>query len=595
MGALMGALFPTIRPSPGVSLLGIGGEPRRIERVLATVRIVLAVSALVAIYYDSTQPRRYAGLAYALLLMYVAYAIGIYTAIRRRPVVSSQTSLGIHAVDILFPSIISLFTQGPNSPFFLFFGFVLLAAAYRWGMNKTLLTGAACIAVLLAEAVVLRSSSISNLFEGQYDLNTLIMRAAYLAIFAFLIGYLAEQEKRLRAQAFALTSVSSKARFELGLKGTLRSVLHEIVQLFRAQQAVLAFEDATGAFLWKAGPESTAEGLVLTWRALDASERSRYFFALPADTFRLSRTRGGRTYDFVSDEDSPVARPSALPASFSSEHPFRIALVNSFAIEPAVSARLFLFEPHPGLSRRAEVRFLRDLIRHVAPAVYNIYLLRRLRSRAAADERARVARDLHDGVIQSLHAIAFRLYALRIRASRHTQDVPSELLDIQQLVQREVSNLRQLIQQLKPVDFDPNRFVEWLSTIIDQYRQDTGIGVRFISDVRELVLPVEIAREVAHIVREALVNVARHSGAEHVVVRLSPEKRAWKLSIDDDGKGFQFVGRFSLAQLENNRHGPTVIKERVKALGGELTIDSRPGRGARLEIIFPQVKTAAHA
>src|SRR2546430_7910409 len=87
----------------------------------------------------------------------------------------------------------------------------------------------------------------------------------------------------------------------------------------------------------------------------------------------------------------------------------------------------------------------------------------------------------------------------------------------------------------------------------------------------------------------------RHSGAEHVVVRLSPEKRAWKLSIDEDGKGFQFVGRFSLAQLDNNRHGPTVIKERVKAIGGDLTIDSRPGRGARLEIIFPQVKTAAHA
>jgi len=591
----MGALFPTVRSSPGVSLLGTGGEPRRVERVLATVRIVLAVSALVAVYYGSTQPSRYAGVADGLLLMYAGYAVGVYIAIRRSPVVSSRASLAIHAIDILFPSIITLFTEGPNSPFFLFFGFVLLAAAYRWGMVKTLVTGAACIVVLLTEAATLRSGSITNLLEGQYDVNTLIMRASYLAIFAFLIGYLAEQEKRLRVQALALTSVSSKARFELGLKGTLRLVLHEIVQLFRAQQAVLAFEDLNGAFLWTAGPESTAEGLVLTWRALDPSERSRYFFALPADTLRLSRTRSGRTYDFVSDEDTPLVRPSAVPASFSSEYPFRIALVNSFVVEPAVSARLFLFEPHPGLGRKDEVRFLRDLTRYVAPAVYNIYLLRRLRSRAAADERARVARDLHDGVIQSLHAIAFRLYALRVRAPRFPQDVPNELLDIQQLVQREVSNLRQLIQQLKPVDFDPNRFIEWLSTVIDQYRQDTGIGVRFISDVRELVLPVEIAREVGHIVREALINVARHSGAEHVVVRLSPEKRAWKLSIDDDGKGFQFVGRFSLAQLENNRHGPTVIKERVKAIGGDLTIDSRPGRGARLEIIFPQVKTAAHA
>jgi len=56
----MGALFPTVRSSPGVSLLGTGGEPRRVERVLATVRIVLAVSALVAVYYGSTQPSRYA-------------------------------------------------------------------------------------------------------------------------------------------------------------------------------------------------------------------------------------------------------------------------------------------------------------------------------------------------------------------------------------------------------------------------------------------------------------------------------------------------------------------------------------------------------
>src|SRR5207244_6143058 len=238
-----------------------------------------------------------------------------------------------------------------------------LAAAYRWGMINTLATGVACIVVLLTEAATLRSGSITNLLEGQYDVNTLIMRASYLAIISFLIGYLAEQEKRLRVQALALTSVSSKARFEFGLKGTLRSVLHEIVQLFRAQQAVLAFEDVSGAFLWTAGPESTAEGLVLTWRALDPSERSRYFFALPADTLRLSRTRSGRTYDFVSDEDTPTVRPSAVPASFSSEHPFRIALITSFVIELAVFARLFLFESHPGLALEDAVGFFLFLIR----------------------------------------------------------------------------------------------------------------------------------------------------------------------------------------------------------------------------------------
>src|SRR5207237_10548640 len=75
---VMGALFPTVRSSPGVSLLGTGGEPRRVERVLATVRIVLAVSALVAVYYGSTQPSRYSAVAAGLLLILAVSACGLY-------------------------------------------------------------------------------------------------------------------------------------------------------------------------------------------------------------------------------------------------------------------------------------------------------------------------------------------------------------------------------------------------------------------------------------------------------------------------------------------------------------------------------------
>src|SRR5438067_12713080 len=116
---VMGALFPTVRSSPGVSLLGTGGEPRRVERVLATVRIALAVSDLVAVYYGSTQPSRYAGVADGLLLMYAGYAVGVYIAIRRSSVVSSRTHLAILAIDNIFHSIITLLTADPNTTSFL--------------------------------------------------------------------------------------------------------------------------------------------------------------------------------------------------------------------------------------------------------------------------------------------------------------------------------------------------------------------------------------------------------------------------------------------------------------------------------------------
>jgi signal transduction histidine kinase len=62
----------------------------------------------------------------------------------------------------------------------------------------------------------------------------------------------------------------------------------------------------------------------------------------------------------------------------------------------------------------------------------------------------------------------------------------------------------------------------------------------------------------------------------------------WKLVIDDDGHGFPFAGRFTLTELDEYRRGPTVIKERVRAIGGDLVIESTPGHGSRLEITIPQ-------
>jgi len=71
-----------------------------------------------------------------------------------------------------------------------------------------------------------------------------------------------------------------------------------------------------------------------------------------------------------------------------------------------------------------------------------------------------------------------------------------------------------------------------------------------------------------------------------VLVRIERQDGLWALTIDDDGQGFGFAGRLDLAALDAERKGPLVIKERVRAAGGRLTIDSRPGHGARLEILI---------
>jgi two-component system, NarL family, sensor histidine kinase UhpB len=84
-----------------------------------------------------------------------------------------------------------------------------------------------------------------------------------------------------------------------------------------------------------------------------------------------------------------------------------------------------------------------------------------------------------------------------------------------------------------------------------------------------------------------LVNVRKHSGAHHVLVRLAQRNGNLQLTVEDDGKGFSFSGRRSDAELATGGIGPAVIRERVHLLAGELAIESTPGHGARLEVRIP--------
>src|SRR5258708_33905202 len=104
-------------------------------------------------------------------------------------------------------------------------------------------------------------------------------------------------------------------------------------------------------------------------------------------------------------------------------------------------------------------------------------MLRGLGSRAAAAERGRVARDLHDGVVQSLHALAFRLYVLRT-GTVSSKERSQELLDMQELAQKEAANLRGMIQHLQP--FEPKHLLNSPAGMIEQYGYDTVYSPEFV-------------------------------------------------------------------------------------------------------------------
>lgn len=595
-----------MRPVPSVLDLASRrlGLPRSqrglidIERVLAAVRVVLALSSIFLVWFDPKTVAPFRALVIALLLVYLGHSVWLLLWVRLHEHVSSRFSILAHAADILWPAVISLFSTGTASPFFLYFIFALLAAAFRWGMRETSITTVAVVGTMAADALMITRTPLGVMLGRSFDVTQFVLRSLYLVIFSFLIGYLSESEKRRAAEALSISQVSAQVRIEGGLKGTVQAVLQEILKLFGAREILIVTHESEGdrVVLWRA-EQLPAENVVFTWRLLDDLEAPQYLCVMGAESAAAIWRNRNSASAIAIDKYGTRAQGEQcrLPARFADEHPFNLLLVCAISPAPDVITRVLLFDPTLGGRAETQLRFLQDLANLVAPSVYNVYLLRRLRSRAAAVERARVARELHDGVVQSLHAIAFRLYALRTRPAIAADEHEQELLELQQLVQNEAANVRTLIQQLEPLDFDPRHLVDFLAGMVTRYRQDTGIGAQFVCDPQQVALPPAICREIAGIVREALANVRRHSGARNVLVRMARARGGWMLTIEDDGRGFEFSGRLSHAELEESRRGPLVIKQRVRAMGGEMTILSRAGQGARLEIRVPDLTRASIA
>jgi signal transduction histidine kinase len=226
-------------------------------------------------------------------------------------------------------------------------------------------------------------------------------------------------------------------------------------------------------------------------------------------------------------------------------------------------------------------------VRQLSPALATHYLQRHLRSRAEARERERLARELHDGVTQSLAALEVQFELVRQHAEAVDTKLSSELAQARALLHEEVLGMRDLMQRIRPIDTDPRRLPQELRGLVERFTMTSGIQGRLDWAAGTLDITPRQAQELFRIVQEALVNVRRHSGASRAVVWVGSDASGWELVIEDDGRGFGFTGQLSHEELVASGKGPRVIRERVEALGGTLDLVSSAA-GARLEMLFPR-------
>ncbi|HVS03357.1 MAG TPA: histidine kinase [Thermoanaerobaculia bacterium] len=210
---------------------------------------------------------------------------------------------------------------------------------------------------------------------------------------------------------------------------------------------------------------------------------------------------------------------------------------------------------------------------------------------AATEERIRLARDLHDGVLQSLTGFALRLVAVERQVATDPQVARQRLEDLRRLMALEQRDLRFFIQELRPEPGSREGTVTSLGTrleeLMERIEREWDLRVELQAENLPESAPDGLGRDVYHIVREAVVNAVRHGEASQVQVRVAGEGDGGvSIEVRDNGRGFPFAGRYTQDTLDRLDLGPRNLRERVAALAGSLELQSGPG-GACLAIVLP--------
>jgi signal transduction histidine kinase len=245
----------------------------------------------------------------------------------------------------------------------------------------------------------------------------------------------------------------------------------------------------------------------------------------------------------------------------------------------------------PGVTLGGTIAVVLAIQRHSLQERLSAALKRSVLSRSEAElareeERQRIAHDFHDGPLQSFISFQMRLEIIRKLMTRDPESAMRELVQLQDLGRSQVTELRAFVRGMQPADVSPKNLSSAVREAVEHFERDSGIVAElYCGDLS--TIDESVAGELLQIVREALNNARKHSKASRVTLTIESNQDGLDLAVEDDGSGFPFSGAYNLDELEILRLGPRSIKRRVRTLGGELLVDSRPTEGAALKIRIP--------
>ncbi|MEU8653025.1 GAF domain-containing sensor histidine kinase [Streptomyces sp. NPDC048737] len=379
----------------------------------------------------------------------------------------------------------------------------------------------------------------------------------------------------LAAVSSALLAMSR----HLEVRDVLKTIVASARELLDAQYAALGVPDDHGGFA-----QFVVDGIdEERWKAIGPLPRQHGILAA-----MLHEARAERLADVRKDprfEGWPSAHPEmsdflGLPIRDGDEVIGALFLANKLCPDGVNPPRS---EPVGGCGfTEDDEELLAILAQHAAIALTNARLYERSRELTIAEERSRLAHELHDAVSQKLFSLRLTAQAATTLVDRDPARAKGELQQVAALAAEATDELRAAVVELRPAALDEDGLVATLRTHVQVLDRAHSARVTFTAHgVR--ALPAAQEEAFLRVAQEALHNALRHSGAEHVEVNLHKRGPDTVLRVVDDGSGFD-----PTAVRRAGRHlGLVSMRDRAGGVGGSLTVQSAPGKGTTIEMEAP--------
>lgn len=531
------------------------------NQMISMMRLILALSALLIIYIDPSEPDHYVAITYGALVLYSAYSAVLYFLSLRRRQLPYEIA---HWIDVGCFLILIALSSGTNSIFFFFFFFAILIASFRSGFKAGLQV--TVVSAVLFTLIGFATSSSAPHFE----LNRFLLRPTYLLVLGYMMAYWGGREIRLKRRLSLLKEITTLSNPRFGVSQAFGSMLQKLQTFYDATDCSLILTDLHPneprlfRFVRGQGAESVhAERL--------PPKLAQLLLSLPEDIAivrkgksRLRSLRDSGDYAFnLTNKRECTAEWQEESASLAAKLDMEAFVSVPLPYRGRTIGRLYL-TAHRGIFGNSDVDFLMQVVEQIMPVIHNIRLLDQLAANAAEQERQRLARDIHDSVIQPYIGLQYKLAAVRNKMGAG-QEVVADIENLFQMTVNEVTGLRGFVRELKEGDGCADNFLSSVRRFAAQFAENYDLNIQ-VESKGDVKVNDRLAAELIRIVHEGLSNVRKHTEATSSKITVERETSLLRLCIEN-GDAYE---------ANEAAHAPFIprsIAERAEALGGSARVE----------------------